>query len=398
MTASPSLPPFADSITKDGARECGLYLHVPFCLRKCPYCGFFSEIAGPGTPERYVAALLLQLRRLAAEGWPEQGKVHTVFFGGGTPSTLPPPVLAGLLRECRSHFDPGGVAIESSIEVNPATVSDEGLQQLRRAGFNRLSVGVQSFADAELARIGRMHSAADARRAVRAARRAGFGNINLDLMFALPGQRARDWRQTLRAALELAPEHLAVYELTVEEGTPFAGLQEQGKLELPPEEEVLEMMAATAEETAHAGLRRYEISNYARPGRECRHNINYWRNGSYIGLGAGAVSCVAGRRYAAVRDVDLFCRRIETGREPWAEVEELDHAARFRETVIMGLRMTAGISMARLRKDFGLYVSDYYGATLRRLVELDLVDVHGDIVRLTDRGLTLANRVMAELV
>jgi hypothetical protein len=167
------------------------------------------------------------------------------------------------------------------------------------------SVGVQSLSDAELTRIGRPHTATDARAVIRSARRAGFANINIDLMYGLPAQQVRDWRKTLRAALELSPEHLALYELTIEEGTPFAGLLKQGKLELPPEDAVLEMMEVIAAEIHRAGYHRYEISSYSLPGRECRHNINYWHNGSYIGLGAGAVSCVAGRRYAAVRDVEL---------------------------------------------------------------------------------------------
>lgn len=398
MTARPSSHPSADASPRDGAPECGLYLHVPFCLRKCPYCGFFSEAAGPGTVERFVNAVFLQLRRLAARGWPEHGAVNTVFFGGGTPSILPPPVLADLLRDCRDHFVPGGVEIESSIEVNPATVTGADLQQLRRAGFNRLSVGVQSLADAELARIGRPHTAAAARQVIRAARRAGFGNINIDLMFGLPGQLTRDWRQTLRAALDFVPEHLAVYELTMEKGTPFAGLHERGKLELPQEEEVLEMMAATAKETARAGLRRYEISNYARPGRECRHNVNYWCNGSYIGLGAGAVSCVSDRRYAAVRDVDLFCRTVEAGLEPWEETEELDREGRFRETVIMGLRMTAGVSVRRLEQRFGLNPAVYYGSVLQRLERQGLLVMENGFLRLTPTGLQVADRVMADLV
>jgi oxygen-independent coproporphyrinogen-3 oxidase len=228
--------------------------------------------------------------------------------------------------------------------------------------------------------------------------RAGFANLNLDLMFGLPGQSTEGWRRTLRTALELAPDHLAIYELTIEENTPFAALREEGRLALPAEDEVLAMMAITAEETARAGFLRYEISNYARPGRECRHNLNYWHNGDYLGFGAGAVSCFCGRRCAAVQDIEQYCRLIESGKEPWTEVEKLDPEARFRETMVMGLRLTAGVSLAGLEGRFSLRADEYYGETLQRLIRQGLVVLARDTIRLTATGLDLANQVMAELV
>lgn len=389
------MTPCADSKACAGP---GLYLHVPFCLRKCPYCSFFSVSNDPGKGARYCQALTRQIEGLAAADWSGGHPFATIFFGGGTPSILPASDLAALLKACREKFPWAAGEIETSIEVNPATVDETGLRELRRAGFNRLSVGVQSLADAELQALGRPHNAAEARAVVAAARRAGFANLNLDLMFGLPGQTAASWQRTLRGTLELEPEHLAIYELTIEENTPFASLRQQGRLTLPDEDEVLAMMAIAAEETARAGLFRYEISNYARPGRECRHNLIYWHNGDYLGLGAGAVSCLAGRRCTAVRDIEEYCRLVESGREPWVEVEELAPEARFRETVVMGLRLTGGISPAELEERFGLNVLDYYGLTLRRLEKLDLVAIGGDTLRLTARGLALANQVMAHLV
>ena len=380
----------ADSWT--GA-ELGLYLHVPFCLRKCPYCSFFSVPTNPEQMRRYCRALERQLGGTKADR-----PVSTVFFGGGTPSILSASDLAALLSACRTHWPWAEEEIETSIEVNPATIEAKGLRALRQAGFNRLSVGVQSLTDAELRLLGRPHNAAEARAVVRAARKAGFTNLNLDLMFGLPGQGPEGWRETLLAALDLKPEHLALYELTIEEDTPFAALRAQGRLVLPDEDEVLTMMAITGEETARAGLIRYEISNYARPGRECRHNLNYWHNGDYLGFGAGAVACLAGRRSAAVQDIARYCQLIESGQEPWAEVEELDAEARFRETVVMGLRLTAGISLAEMARRFGLHVVDYYGATLRRLTTQGLLTLTGDNLRLTPTGLALANQVMAPLV
>ncbi|MHB1351035.1 MAG: radical SAM family heme chaperone HemW [Desulfobulbaceae bacterium] len=372
--------------------ELGLYLHIPFCLRKCPYCSFFSVPASRELIRCYGLALRRQIAGTTA-GRP----VTTVFFGGGTPSILPAEELATLLAACRAQL-PWAEEAEVSIEANPATIDAKGLGVLRRAGFNRLSVGVQSLDDAELQVLGRPHNAAEARAVVRAARSVGFHNLNLDLMYGLPGQTAEGWRQTLRAALELDPEHLALYELTIEERTPFARLSEEGRLALPPEGEVLAMMAITAEETAGAGFVRYEISNYARPGRQCRHNLNYWHNGDYFGLGAGAVACLAGLRCAAVRDIEQYCLLIESGQEPWAEAEELDPEASLRETVVMGLRLTAGISLTELEARFNLNVLQYYGSTLRRLAEQGLLVQANGNLRLTARGLNLANQVMAELV
>ena len=376
----------------------GLYLHVPFCLRKCPYCSFFSVPAGPEKVARYSQALARQIEVLAAADWGGCQPFTTIFFGGGTPSLLPATELAGLLRDCLAKFPWAAGEIETSIEVNPATVGEAELRQLRRAGFNRLSVGVQSLADSELLALGRPHNAAEAGAVVAAARRAGFTNLNLDLMFGLPDQTAAGWQRTLQAAIGLEPEHLAIYELTIEENTPFAELRDQGRLALPDEDEVLTMMAITAEETAGAGFGHYEISNYARPGRECRHNLKYWHNGSYLGLGAGAVSCLDGRRSAAVQNVEQYCRAIESGQEPWSEVEELNSEARFRETVIMGLRLTAGISLVDLERRFGMRAEEYYGSILNRLVAQGLLIIKGNNLRLTPTGLALANQVMAELV
>ena len=311
---------------------------------------------------------------------------------------MPVATLAALLRRCIKQYAPDVRNLECSIEVNPATIGKDDLQELVRAGFNRLSIGVQSFSDKELKRLGRPHSAADAHAVIVAARRAGFSNINLDFMYGVPGQTVSDWRRTLQSALQHEPEHLSIYELTIEEGTLFGALQSQGEMVLPTEEEVLEMMDVTAVELARAGLHRYEISNYARPGRECRHNVNYWHNGSYIGLGAAAVTFLSDRRYPALKDIEGYCGMIESGQEPWIDVEILDQEARFRETVIMGLRLTAGISLSALERRFGLNAEVYYEQRLRFLENQGLLVVEDDMLRLTTSGLDLANQVMAELV
>ena len=346
----------------------------------------------------YAQAVEGQMQSVIESGWIEDRQVATIFFGGGTPSILAPGMLAGLLRQFHKHFSMIEEEVETSIEVNPATVNYSDLAQLQRAGFNRISIGVQSLSDGELQKIGRPHTAKDAIQTIADARKADFSNLNIDLMYGLPGQTVASWEKTLQIALQEEPDHLALYELTVEEGTPIALQKHQGTLNLPSEDEVLEMMAVTEDMVSKAGFSRYEISNYARPGSECRHNINYWQNGWYVGLGPGAVSCLGGRRYTGVADIDEYCRRIISGKDWWSEMEELDPEARFRETVVMGLRMTDGISREDLVRRFGFDIFEYYKDILHHLEQQRLVNIQGDRFRLTHMGMNFANQVMALLV
>ncbi len=379
-------------------RGFGLYLHIPFCVRKCLYCSFFSIANGNEKYERYCKAVQQQLKGFAKYEWAESREVCTIFFGGGTPSILPPSLLISLLDTCREAFDITDDTFEISLEVNPATVNEQDLQQLLKAGFNRLSIGIQSFSDRELQLLGRPHTAEDARRAVTSARRAGFSNISLDLMYGLPGQTVKVWRETLKSALELEPDHLSIYELMIEEGSVFATMRHRGKLSIPDDDQVLDMMDITMNAVSKNGFQRYEISNYARQGKECLHNINYWQNGSYLGAGAGAVSCRSGRRYTGVADIEEYCRKIEYGQPPHSDIEDLGNEARFRETVIMGLRMIKGVSIQELSGRFGKNLTDYYGETLQHLEDSGFVTIRDGYLRLTEKGLLLANRVMTDLV
>lgn len=284
------------------------------------------------------------------------------------------------------------------METNPGTIDKGNLQVLFRAGVNRLSIGVQSFDDRELASLGRVHSAQEAIAAVQAARVAGFTNLNLDLMCGLPGQTVGSWRRTLDRALSLRPEHLSVYQLTIEPGTPFADLARCTKLELPVEDEILAMDSQTDQACRCAGMQRYEISNYSMPGYQCRHNINYWLNGEYLACGASAVSFLMGvreKRTAAARE---YIRRMETGLPVVEERECLSAEASFRETVIMGLRLTRGVCRDTLWRRYDRDLVDYYGATLEKLLAHGLVELTDTHLRLTEAGLPLANQVMAELV
>ena len=385
-----------------GEGAAGLYVHIPFCRTKCPYCSFTSF---PGVSEAeatgYLAALQQQAAVMADHPWVRAQQFSTMFIGGGTPTSLESDGLAELIKCCLARYPfvqerPGGP--EVSLETNPNTVTYEKLARLRQAGANRLSIGVQSFADHLLAAIGRSHSSDDAVRAVALARRAGFANINLDLMYGLPGQSLAEWRQTLETALALQPQHLALYELTIEADTVFAERASQGNLDLPGEEEALAMEEATAELLGEAGFARYEISNYARPGYACGHNSNYWENSSYLGLGAGAVSCFSGVRVRNVAEPAAFIRLVTAGLPPFFEAECLDHATRFRESVIMGLRMTKGVSTAQLEARFGLSLEAYYGAVLQELLAGGWLAMYEGRLRLTEKGRPVANSVLSELV
>ncbi|MCI5194976.1 MAG: radical SAM family heme chaperone HemW [Candidatus Electrothrix sp. AW5] len=375
----------------------GLYFHIPFCLRKCPYCSFYSLAGRTDIHQRYAEAISRQLLLYAKKYQNKLRPLTSIFFGGGTPTLLPPQTLSRLLVECLEQFAVANQA-EISIEVNPATVAGNSLDILRQAGFNRLSIGVQSLHDKELRQLGRPHTVADALETVQLARRAGFENINLDLMYGLPGQKLQSWQRTLEDALELEPTHLSLYELTIEEGTPFAFLEEQGQLVLPTEDTVLLMLEETQQALMQAGFQRYEISNYAQPGYQCQHNINYWQNGEYLGLGAGAVAFFNKTRCTVIADAEQYCERLEHGEELWQDREKLDQEAAFRETVIMGLRMTAGVSLTDITERFGINTEAYYSETLHRLIRQGLLHIVQDQLQLTAQGFLLANTVMAELV
>ncbi len=386
-----------ENTVPEAERSAGLYVHVPFCRKKCPYCSFHSHPPQPGDYALFTEAVLAQLHLLAREPSVQALHFATIFFGGGTPSLLPPARLAQLLQACRQKLHCAAQA-ETSIEVNPGTVDAPILHALRQAGFNRLSLGVQSFRDRELELLGRIHNAREAELAYAEARRAGFDNISIDLIYGLPGQSPTNWRGSLEKALSLGPEHLSLYELSAEAPSPFYQALGRGALRLPDEEAVLAMMAVSNALTQASGLVRYEISNYARPGFFCRHNIGYWQNGSYLGLGPGAVSALEGRRYRTIAELARYHRLALAGVPAWREEERLDTEQSFRETVIMGLRMLRGVSARTLRRRYHLDLRSYYGPVLERLVEQGLLDWQGDRLALTARGLPLANQVMAELV
>lgn len=323
--------------------------------------------------------------------------MKTIFVGGGTPSVLDQQLIQRLFVAMNKFFILDSDA-EVSMEINPGSADRLKFDTIMEAGVNRISFGVQSFVDVELAAIGRIHTSQVARDAMAMAQRAGCDNLSLDLMYGLPGQTAESWQNSLEEACALGVNHLSLYQLTVEEGTPFYTMEAHGKLLLPQEEEVEAMDGLTARITEREQLNQYEISNYARHGFQSRHNIGYWQNRSYIGLGAGAVTYVEGSRIRNIADPERYCEILEAGASVAVERETLNSEDSFRESVIMGLRLNMGVSVEVLMGDYGINLEQYYGEVLQRLIHGHLLEFRGEFLRLTKRGRMVANGVMAELV
>lgn len=371
-----------------------LYIHIPFCKSKCPYCSFVSFAGMANDFKRYIQAVRSELAGISKHVKPA---LTSIFFGGGTPTILACNEISDLLTYCGTIFQLADGA-EISVEANPGTIDLIYLKSLKQAGVNRLSLGIQSFADVELKTLGRCHDYLEALRAIAQAKNAGFENISLDLMYGLPGQTRDSWQRSLETALAQFPQHLSCYQLAIEDGTVYSGLEKAGKLQLPDEEEIDQMDTLTFSLCRAAGLKQYEISNFARPGKECRHNINYWLNGEYYAAGAGAVSCIAGKRERREEDPLQYCRFIEEKNEAIIASEHLENEASFRESVVMGLRMVEGISRQDLLERYGLDLAKYYGDTLERLQRAFLVERTSTHLRLSPRGRQVANSVLADLV
>ncbi|MBO7761377.1 MAG: radical SAM family heme chaperone HemW [Clostridia bacterium] len=365
-------------------KRLGLYLHLPFCKRRCAYCDFCSSVGREGDIPAYVDALLAEMCRRPAPGY----TVDTVYLGGGTPSLLPPEETERLLAGIHRHYRVDPLA-EITCEVNPCTVDFEKFSLLRSFGINRVSIGVQSLSDRALAALGRLHTASEAVAAYRDARRAGFDNVSMDLMLGLPGETPRELAGTVEEMIALAPEHISAYALMLEEGTPLftSPLCES----IPGDDEAADAMEATAARLAAAGYRRYEISNYAQEGRESRHNLRYWRGEEYVGLGVAAYSYFEGERFGAPRDLDGYL----AGRIlPRVDVERLDHADREAERVMLSLRLADGIDRAAYLRDFGRDPHLLFSEVLSRY---PAYFVRSDsAVALTGKGMNVSNTLIAE--
>jgi len=379
----------------------GLYLHIPFCRARCTYCDFNTYTGLEHLYEPYVDALVQEVKLLAS-AFP--CPVETLFLGGGTPTALPLELLRQVLSSC---FDAFAVqeGAEITSEANPGTVSPAYLQDLRRLGVNRLSLGAQSFDRGELAMLGRIHSAEEVALTVRQARAAGFDNLNLDLIYGLPGQTLRSWERTLERALALAPEHISLYCLTLEEGTPLRDRVLQGQLPAPDPDLAADMYELAGDRLEAEGYQQYEISNWSRPGCECAHNLIYWRNRPYLGAGAGAHSSSGGRRWWNVRPVPTYIERVTKGSpSPWpspaAEGGEVIHRdLEMGETMMLGLRLTReGVAEADFRQRFGRSLEATYGEVIRELTDAGLLTWDRSRLRLTRRGRLLGNQVFARFL
>ena len=365
-----------------------LYLHIPFCVRKCAYCDFPSYAGREADIPAYMDALCDEIRESAGK-WPGR-RVETVFFGGGTPSVLSGAQMKTLMDAVFAAFDVSSDA-EISMEANPGTLTPDKLSAYRSAGINRLSIGVQAMNDRILKNIGRIHTAQEAVEAVRTAKDAGFSNVNLDLMYGRPGQSVEDFADTLCLALTLGVQHLSMYSLIVEEGTPLFRRVEQGEA-IPGDEETLEMQHMAAKLLSEHGLYRYEISNYALPGYECRHNLVYWRRGEYLGLGCAAHSLMEETRFSNTVSLgEYLCGRREIDRQTLNGQDALE------ETVMLSLRTREGMNMDEYRRLCG---SDFRRKEkiIARLTQEGLAVASCRFLSLTERGMDVLNAVIEALV
>ena len=373
----------------------GLYLHIPFCASICNYCNFNRGLLDEALKASYVDALAREID-LRATGEP----VDTIYFGGGTPSLLSPEEAARLIQACRAAFDVSAGA-EVTFEVNPETVTSRSLDAFREAGVNRLSFGVQSFDDGELARLERRHDAARARTAFADARAAGFDNISLDLMMWLPGQSLARWRANVDALIALEPEHASLYLLEIYPNAPLKDAMARGQWSRAPDDDAADMYEDAMTMLELAGYEQYEISNVARPGRESRHNVKYWTGGAWHGLGAGAHGTVGARRWRNIADTRAYNAAVARGHLPEAEARALPDEERMQEALFMGLRLRRGLDIAQLDGAFGVDLIARYGGALAPFLQAGLVDqsaYDAGTLRLTRRGQLLANEVLAVFV
>lgn len=423
-------------------KSISIYIHIPFCVKKCQYCDFLSAPADSRAQEVYLRTLKQEIREQAARY--REYEVQTVFIGGGTPTAVPCEKLCEVLKTVFTCYRVNPQA-EISMEANPGTVTKEALLSYRKAGINRISIGLQSADDGELKLLGRIHTYRDFQQTYRWAQEAGFTNINLDIMSALPGQSVENYKKTLETVLSLKPQHISAYSLIVEEGTPFYEKygQESEKLQatgekqpdLPSEEEEREMYTLTEKLLATAGYHRYEISNYALPGMECRHNRVYWKRGNYVGFGLGAASMVENVRFENTRKMQEylaeyagvpgaepvsagvaqgdeqelsneqeFSLREDTHSENAQEfsirenVHPLSQQEQMEETMFLGLRLTEGVSKAEFHRQFGVSMEQIYGKVIQENIAQGLLADEAGYLRLTREGMDLSNYVMAQFL
>jgi len=395
--AAPALNPHGSRLRISPAphlRPSALYIHIPFCVRKCPYCDFYSVAGREHLMDAYVRALKAELSHARREIGPLS--LRSLYLGGGTPTVLPTATLADILAACAGLF---ALAqdVEVTCECNPGRADAQALRELQAAGVNRLSLGVQSLRDEELRFLERVHSAAEGREAVLQARAAGFERLSLDLIYCLPRQTPAAWEATLREAVALAPDHLSAYCLQIEPGTPLARRVEAGTVKPLSDDKQADLYLLTTELLQDAGYAHYEVSNYAQPGAECRHNLTYWHNQPYLGVGAGAWSFVGGERRQNAPDVEAYVGAWHAGQPPVVFRERCTGTQAANETLMMGLRLREGIDLSAFRERHGLDLATAREAILARLSAEGLAHIRGPRLALTTAGLAVAAEITALL-
>jgi len=410
-----------------------LYIHIPFCLKRCVYCDFVSGIYDPGKADAYISALKKELDSVPEKQIPPappllKGGISTLYIGGGTPTALSTGALSDLISHIFTRFS-FTKGYEATIEANPGTLESDKLRAMLDAGMNRISIGVQSFNDAELAFLGRIHTAEEAAKAFSLAREAGFDNIGIDLIYGIPGQDIEGWKKTLERALILGPEHISTYELTVEKGTelheylknppssPFSKggvcspLSQRGgwrapliKPHLPGEDKIIEMYEHTIDHLTSNGYEHYEISNFARPGCFSRHNLNYWDRGDYYGAGLGAHSFISGKRSCNTDSLDEYLGAVPENNSPVRYSEEITEEDAVKEAVFLGLRKTGGIDVEAFFRRYKINILSRYHNEIKYLQEAGLIETtcsacsYETSLRLTRKGLLLSNEVFMKFM
>ena len=372
----------------------GLYVHIPFCSSRCSYCDFATGIYQTELAERYVCAVTREIKTAPLAG----ERVDTIYFGGGTPSLLAPSQLERILAALCDRFAVDADA-EITLEINPGSVDAEKLRDFRSLGVNRASFGAQTFDDAELAKLGRSHTSADTLETFASLRRAGFANVSFDLIAGLPGQTLAGWQRNIKQALALEPEHLSFYLLEVHSGTPLADHIRRGIQPVPDDDLAGVMYEWMLEQASRAGYEHYEISNLCRPDFQSRHNVKYWTGVPYYGFGCSAHSYDGQkRRWSNHSDVLQYVEKIEQGLAPVADEQQLSQTDVRAEALFLGMRLMRGIDLARYRESFGVDLRDEHREDLDRFFEAGLLELDGDLIRLTRTGALLSNEVFAAFV
>ncbi|HWT77789.1 MAG TPA: radical SAM family heme chaperone HemW [Candidatus Methylomirabilis sp.] len=375
-----------------------LYVHVPFCERKCLYCDFYS-VTDTERVEDFLAALEKEITRLKDHG--KGATFETIFFGGGTPSLLTPGQVERILLHLHAAYRIAPEA-EVTLEANPGTVTGEKMRAFRSLGINRLSIGIQSFHDHELKILGRIHDRAEAFQCIQLARAAGFANISLDLIYAIPGQTLAEWEDNLRTAVDLMPQHIAAYSLVVEDGTPLDHMIRAGQVHTNPPDLEAEMYERTMQVFGAHGYDHYEVSNYALSGFRCRHNGNYWSHENYLGFGPSAHSfwkdddAISGRRWWNVAELSMYLERLNAGILPVEAEEQVGPREMLNERIFLGLR-TSGLDPAGLKRDYDFEFADLHGDTMQWLLDQQMAILEGGILHLPSKGFLLCDEICRKL-